>query len=100
MRGMSKWAAIRAPCVPLPAPGGPIITIRIAGLPPLSALRQQDFWYSYADPCDVPDPGRAASAAGVTVKLADQPGRQPLDSLRCQVDAVTANLHAVLGPGE
>src|SRR5258707_9917398 len=32
MRRTPKWAAISAPCVPLPAPGGPIIRIRICRL--------------------------------------------------------------------
>src|SRR5258707_6719857 len=39
------------------------------------------------------------SARGL-VKLARQPGRQPLHPLRGQVDAVAAYLHAVHGPGE
>src|SRR5215467_5547337 len=47
-----------------------------------------------------PLPGRVASSAGGLAELAHQPGRQPPHSLRCQVDAVAAHLHAVDGPGE
>ena len=40
--GMRKWAAINAPCVPLPAPGGAIISTRIlvsSSRPPRGSLQ-------------------------------------------------------------
>src|SRR5258706_6697790 len=83
MREMSKWAAISAPCVPLPAPGGPIIRIRICPLlrpdprapsalapappaPPSSSATGSSArpppQGSSTGPPDVPDPGRSRQA--------------------------------------